>query len=224
MTQAKPRKRAPPKAGARNPEVKLDVGAALAQLQATVSNLMVEVATAKQATHDVKGNQQTRIAAEVLTAKATPQQRMTMFQTVVSSLVGLTVLGGLVLAGIQIYAGRQVENSASAVRMASIERELVAFGPVAARLQELSSSIEAGRRIRERDDRTRDQTIQAQGDRILVLERADQAASNAMAALGPQLTDIQRRLDRIERQQQGRFVPQNQDDAPASFVPPHRRI
>jgi hypothetical protein len=85
----------------------------------------IRVAKLEQATHDVKGVQQHRLAAEVLTAKvqapAVTQQRMAMFQTVISIVGGTVGIGVVAIAAINTYANSQAQGRESAARMASLE-------------------------------------------------------------------------------------------------------
>jgi DNA repair exonuclease SbcCD ATPase subunit len=185
----------------------------------------IRVAKLEQATHDVKGVQQHRLAAEVLTAKAAPptQQRMTMFQTVVSILVGTVGLGMVAIGGINAYATSQAQVRESTARIASLESwrtEMVAMN-LPAEIRDLKNL-----------SRTRDLQYQAMNDQITQLRQADSAAGlqnqellRNNTALQTRMEDIIRQLAEIKSQlNRGAFFPsptqRGDSEAPAHWYAP----
>jgi hypothetical protein len=152
----------------------------------------IDLAVAKAMT-SVMAQMQPVAAAEVLAAKTAPpiQQRMTMFQTVVSILVGTVGLGMVAIGGINAYATSQAQGRESTARMASLESwrtEMVAMN-LPAEIRDLKNL-----------SRTRDLQYQAMNDQITQLRQSDSAAGLQNQELLRNNTALQTRMEDIIRQ------------------------
>jgi hypothetical protein len=216
----------PPKA-----DPNAELWAKVEKLADVLADVRAEVAAAKQATHDVKGQQQNRIAAEVFAAKAPIQQRMTMFQAVISMVVGVVGLGIVAIGGINAYAGWQVQGREVTARIAALEAwrtEIVALN-LPLRMQTVEGNSETGRRIV-------DQRLQGLSEQVAQLRQSDSAATlqnqellRSNAQLTTRIEDILRQLAEIKAQlSRGAFFNQparpGNDEAPARWAPAEQHI
>jgi hypothetical protein len=181
----------------RGEQVRLSTDAAAAALPRDallekIAKLETLVAAQAQATHDIRGNQQTRLAAEVMASKVPIAQRLSPIQAVASALIALVTIGGFITAGVTTYATRQVDSSAMTAKMA----------------------------IQEGQTRLRDQETQGVKDRLRGLEQSDQTGieklqvlQQAIAGILPRLEEILRRQERLESRL-GSARPGGLDDSP----------
>jgi hypothetical protein len=133
------------------------------------------------------------VAAAEAIAKAAPplQQRMTMFQTVVSILVGTVGLGVVVVGAINAYATSQAQGREVTARITSMEgwrTEMVAMN-LPAEIRDLKNL-----------SRTRDLQYQGMNDQLTQLRQADSAAGLQNQELLRNNTALQTRMEDIIRQ------------------------
>ena len=202
----------------RGEQVRLSTDAAAAALPRDallekIAKLETLVAAQAQATHDIRGNQQTRLAAEVMASKVPIAQRLSPIQAVASALIALVTIGGFITAGVTTYATRQVDSSAMTAKMAIQEGQIAQLLPLGSRVAAIENRFEQATRLR-------DQETQGVKDRLRGLEQSDQTGieklqvlQQAIAGILPRLEEILRRQERLESRL-GSARPGGLDDSP----------
>ncbi|MFH5927159.1 hypothetical protein [Roseomonas xinghualingensis] len=222
-------------------EAKIDIVAILQRLEDRVNKIDTDVAAAKQQTHDVKGYQQQRIAADVMAARLPPASpapaaapttpdvpvwlkiagALTAFTAATAAILGIVWNAAIspTQTRIDVLERTRTEISASLVAMTTRMQTLEA------RQVQTDTQMATATRIR-------DQQIQALQDQNRVLSQADQAGTERIAQLAqtiagllPRVEEILRRQERLESRL-SLPMPRNgmDDETPAFFEHPERHI
>lgn len=190
-------------------------------------NLREMVAALTATVHEMKNQQQVRLAADIQAARA-PAPRSEaeggwaknaapIIGSIVGALTILGVVGGLILAP-------------TVTRISALETKTgeqgASLAAVAQRMQAAETRIATAATVR-------DQQYEGLRDRVQSLDRADQeqtkqavAITNTLAGLLPRVEEMLRRQERLENRLSAPSTPYprpNSDDEPARFVPSEAR-
>jgi len=160
-----------------------------------IAVLKAEVARTRQATHDIRGNQQMRIAADVLAAKSPVAQKLSFFQTIIAVISGIVGLGVVAAGLLSAYTSRQIDYSALQAKITLLDSKIAEMSPVPGQLLALSGRFEQA-------TRNRDQQEQAMKDRLRGLELSDQSGAERLQALAQSIAGLLPRVDEILRRQE----------------------
>jgi len=183
-----------------------------------IADLQAKLAAQQQATHDIRGHQQARIAADVMAAKVPTAQKLTMFQTIIAILVGIAALGGVAAALLNAYTSRQIDSSALQAKITLLDSQVAQLAPTPGRILALEGRFEQA-------TRNRDQQEQAMKDRLRGLELSDQSGAERLQALAQSIAGLLPRVDEILRRQErlesrlGSARPGALEDAPTVWRP-----
>lgn len=179
-----------------------------------IAALEAQIARTSQTAHDVRNNQQVRMAADIAAAKTPIAQRLSPVQAVASALIALVTIGGFVVAGLNTYASRQVDTSAMVARLTLLDTQMAQLFPLTGRIAAMENRMEQATRLR-------DQETQGMKDRLRALEQSDQSGieklqvlQQAIAGILPRLEEILRRQERLESRL-GNTRPGATEDGPA---------
>lgn len=196
------------------------------------NHLREDFAALKQLVHEMKNQQQVRLAADINAARGPAKTAdvplwMKVGGAGAGLLLTLLTLGGIGWAMLNAFSAARVQDSAMQARVVTMEAKLVemasTLGPLRDKVASMEQGRDTGRRILE-------QQQQSVNDQLTALRQSDISATAKVDALAPLLAELRAQLVEIRRWQEtidrrldrSGYMPPTQrggSEAPAVWTP-----